>query len=495
MATPTLVQAVATGMSSFTHGYVFNYGSPNNDDCNTWNMSLPNNTLASNLLVVVILSTEPTAGAWGVTDNKSNTWTAGPTYTDTTNGNLISAFYCAGSTAGVNLLTFTLTSSGTAQGVCALFSEWYNVATSAALDGSNHNNGTSASWTAGSITPTVSGDLLLSFAEQVTAADPWNQTITAMTGGTWSLLQAQRQLGYASQFEVYNSTTAINPTITAGASTGFIALCMAFKSAAAGTAPTAVPRVVARHTFFVDSTSSVVEQVPCFGNLLVACWDGYADSTTSNTVSLADSHSNTWTSRGSSASPGSTPGTIQILDTDAATTTVGGTTTITITVSGNAAYECMLRVHDIQAPLSSGNFDSTAGAQTASGTQTIFGNLATVSITPTTSNGLVITAVQIGYGTLSGLVSPPAGSFSDISVIPVDTSWATTDSLDENNGWGHTYNTGVSPITYTWACNQYLTDAIGSWSSMAAAYKGAAVIIPEIAEYPFPGFPQTLLAM
>lgn len=495
MATPTLVQAVATEMSSWTHGYVFNYGSPNNDDCNTWNMSLPNNTLASNLLVVGILSAQPTAGAWGVTDNKSNTWTAGPTYTDTTDGNMISAFYCAGSTAGVNLLTFALTSSGMAQGVSAVFSEWCNVATSAALDVSNHNTGTSASWTAGSITPTVSGDLLWSFAAQVTAADPWNQTMTAMTGGTWSLLQANRSIGYASQFEVYNSTTAINPTITAAASVGFIALCMAFKSAAAGTAPTAVPRVVARHAFFVDSTSSIMQQVPCFGNLLVACWDGYANTTTSNTVSLADSHSNTWTSRGSITGPGSSPGSCQLLDTDAATTTVGGTTTITITVSGGAAYECMLRVHDIQAPLSSGNFDSTAGAQTASGTQSTFGNLATVSITPSTSNGLVITEVQIATGTISGFVSPPAGSFSDISVIPVDTSWATTDSLDENNGWGHTYNSSTSAITYTWAYNQYSTDAAGSWSAVAAAYKGTAAIVPEIAEYPFPGFPQTLLAM
>lgn len=160
MATPTLVQHVSTantGLPSF-FGVAGTGGIASQFD-----FRLPNPALAGNCLILGV-----TASA-GITistptDDGGNTWTAGPTATDSTNHQQGAIFYALNVVAGTRHITIPFSSflaPTRGDTFCAVkCSEFFNVALSAASDGSNGNANSGTSWTAGSFTPTTNGDLI-----------------------------------------------------------------------------------------------------------------------------------------------------------------------------------------------------------------------------------------------------------------------------------------------------------------------------------------------
>jgi hypothetical protein len=108
-------------------------------------------------------------------------------------------------------------------------------------------------------------------------------------------------------------------------------------------------------------------------------------------------------------------------------------------------------------------YDSTAGRPTASGNQAVEGPLTTVTIIPSTPNGLIITQTGVDAHTLTG-VTP--GNFLASEPTPdIDTG-----GIDNNNGWALYYNPGPGPVTFTYTTK---SGAVSAWASIAVAFKSA----------------------
>src|SRR6266704_3468180 len=119
MATPTLVQ----------HKYL----SSTQENGNTFKITLPNPSLggsatqgdSSNNLLVLSFTADAGAAISSITDDKSNTWTAGPTANSTFANTKL--YYAAGAAQGTTVITIVFTAT---QGQFhAEVTEYYNVAT------------------------------------------------------------------------------------------------------------------------------------------------------------------------------------------------------------------------------------------------------------------------------------------------------------------------------------------------------------------------------
>src|SRR5215469_5486210 len=142
-AVPTLVQHVATGMDRWP--------------VTTLAINLPNPAGGGNALILGV-QFKSVGSISSVSDNKSNKWVAGPTVVNTAYSQQMSLYYCLNAIGGTQNITVTFSGLQSTPGFPqAVVSEFYNVATAAALDGSAGN---ASSLSPGTITTTVSGDLI-----------------------------------------------------------------------------------------------------------------------------------------------------------------------------------------------------------------------------------------------------------------------------------------------------------------------------------------------
>lgn len=255
---------------------------------NAFKFTLPNNTLASNCLIMAL--TYPSAvTSVTITDNIGNTWPATPTVSVTDSGNsaIFAVFILLGATAGVNVITVTF--NAVQFGVHAAFQEWYNIATASALDTSNSINVNDVSanlgvggnrlyqLTGAPISPTTNGDLIMQFGrctDQGGAEVPG--TVNFMLPlAPFSLVQADNVMGYFCQTWVQPLAAAINPVsqvhIPAPPS-DWNAIVVALKSANAGTAPSSTAaRIVGVSHFSIPTTPNVTstynQQFPTMGTM------------------------------------------------------------------------------------------------------------------------------------------------------------------------------------------------------------------------------------
>jgi hypothetical protein len=124
---------------------------------------LPEPTQGGNAIVLGFISNNSGNPTWTVSDDKSNSWNLASSTTDSS-GNIISVYYALSVVPGTHMLSVK-SSAQTTGYLTVTASEYYNVALSSALDTSHCNAGSnSTSITAGSITPTASGDLLWQWA-------------------------------------------------------------------------------------------------------------------------------------------------------------------------------------------------------------------------------------------------------------------------------------------------------------------------------------------
>ena len=499
MATPTLVQSVMTGADNQTGPF-----SPTP----TLKITLPNATLGSNLLVLALqYDTGFTAASTTVTDNISNTWVRlnSTTYVGDAGSVQFEIWYVVGATAGVTAVTAAFTAGGgNTSKIQGHFSEWYNVATTSALDSSSHNTGTGTSspYSVGSYTVT-SGDLVLTYGYDEGQGSGILTKFTA--GSNASLMGADINSGGGSasgapcgviaEYQIAVSSGSLNPGFsTSGNTTDWYgSISVAFKSAAAGTAPSLVPRIVAvQHQYLgAVSTGSTHPmqnnlQFPCpsSGNLLV----GLFNDDTIYLSALTDSASNSWqlpsTARAVNInSPGVTG---QIVYASAATcaptlATLAFTYNASIT-SGNpfimlvAVTGAATSAFDVAA--------ATTGVHNSSGATT------TVSITPTTTGGIVFAVLGVVNNDVN-VVSVSGQTVILDSVVDAalnDGNTTGASSLDEDNGYAHVYNTTTSAKTFVWTATTGGTNAgIGQWAAAAIAFKAASAAAPGIPiEWPMP---------
>ncbi len=402
---PTLVQHVAGGMD--------------NQFATTLSVRLPNGAGAGNCLILGVRF-NGSGSVSSVTDDMGNSWQPGPSVLNSsfTPSTRVSLYYALNVASGTQKITITFSGLGGGSYPAfpqAVVSEFYNIVSASALDGSSSS---SNSRTTGSITPTIAGDLVYEWGVDVSATDP-NYGIqfngTSITAGTgFTLLSADLQTGSADQYKVQSTTGSITPTFTASGTDTWAAVAMALKACACGTPPPNGIRIVhVQHTMIAwpGHSSPVTLQFPSSGNLLVGLFTG----TIAFIGTITDSGGNTWTSAAS------TPGDVNIANTSAqivyAANATTGPTLGSIATTLNPACssgDCNLILYDVTGAAAS-PFDK---ATTATGDQQAFGNVTMASLTPATANELIFHVASIDFHTINGAVG--AGYVLDSMVNTFD---------------------------------------------------------------------------
>jgi hypothetical protein len=294
---------------------------------------------------------------------------------------------------------------------------------------------------------------------------------------------ADLQVGSCDQYYVQPTAGAISPSFTPSGSATWGSLAIALKAASAGTAPGSGIRIVhVQYTLIGSLTTGsnaapLPLQFPSSGNLLVGVFN-YVQI-----ASVSDSAGNTWSCPAALLSEGANNGQYAQIVYAANASTSPNLSGITLTLSngssGGQTYQSFLVLYDVAGAATS-PYDT---GSTANGQQTSNGDLTTVSITPSTSNGLVFGEVEIGFQTINGLVGP--GYILDSVVNTQDDDnpggpGTQNSSLDEDNGCGHVYNANIDELNFEWTYNYSLSGGGGGevgaeyWAAVAAAFEAPA---------------------
>lgn len=469
MAVPTFVQCKLTNSTRAPGSFPFT----------AFHFMLPELVLANNCVILAFVyninSGTPTIA---ITDDQSNSWGAATVSADDATNNMhMKVWVLPNVPAGTHAVVLTLTGGdgGYGQLFCA---EEYNVATASVVDGapSSINSSGTTTWAPGSITTTVDGDVIYTFVKDSGGLGPYTN-FTPGTGAT--LLVADSFNGFAIQRQVQATAGAITPGITApgGATGAFIACGIALKAAAAGTAPTAVPRILKEVWLnAADGTAtSFNQQFPTLGDAIHVGWVGAPGvaATPRPMTNVTDTAGNSY-----AVTPG--VGGIQSGTANHAyslATQPNAANRVTISVLADNLSTAV--IHDV---LGGGlYYDRIANAN---GLQADGGNLTTVSIVPSVPGGIVFVATGINAGALRDLIG--TGYQTEHPWTPEEDGGA--NQLREDNGWGHTKPTDLTTKTFTYAHSRTgVGNGAQDWASQALSLIPTP---PRAYTYDFSTFPK-----
>ena len=431
---------------------------------------LPEPSQSGNTIIVGVIVNNN--GTFSISDDKGNSYSLVKSVVDS--NNMYVAIYKASNVAvGTRMLDFHRTVNG-AHNAAMSISEYYNVG---ATDGSNCNAGSSSTTiTAGSITPTATGDLLWQWAPNGNDGGGLPASVSSFTAGsqasiTWQFLGTDLYDGSASQAGIYNSTSAINPTFTSGTAQNFTSCAVALKAAAAGTAPTATFRILhmlhQQHPTGAPNPFTV--QFPTSGNLVVNSYVGGG----SNITSISSTPPNSWSGTGTAVGNETITALTQIYY--AANASTSNSMTLSVTRNDNSRDGTFM-LYDVTGAASS-PFDRDSGGQTANQTSQV-SSFTTCSgcLTPSVTNDLIIANAAWNFCTGVG-ANAPSGSLFDAAT---DTGNGVDgpESVDQNNGWLHYYDPNANPVTVTWAMACGST-AESEWAGRVAAFKSGGSVVQE----------------
>src|SRR5579859_220254 len=445
----------SNGVPTFAENHVSGSSTQGNP-VSSYILRLPNPSLAGNCIVVGFQYADTSGVTPSVEDDKGNTYS---TPIQTSDGRqVVNLSYALNVAPGAQKITITFSGTSPAY-VSGLATEFYNVAPSSAIDGQTGNSGNGTTVSAGSFTPATSGDLIYQYAVQDSTSAPpmgsWTQG-----PNPWQLLSADLLDGAAAQYQVQASAAAITPTLTMAPAQGFTSVAIALRPASAGTPPPPGIRVVrVQHNSVQAYTSSPLHlQFPSTGNLLVVSWIGVPGH---DLTGVTDGNNNAYLSTGPAFGYGLS-GDNQIYYAAGATTrttlTGPNLSTTGTDISGSTAV-----LFDVRGAATS-PYDMTAGRATASGNLSTAGSVPAATLSPSTTNGLVISSIGIDSTTIVG-VSP--GNF--LSTVPSPVS--SPNCVSQNNGWALFYNSTAGPNTFIWTPQGGPVD---NWASIAVAFIAAA---------------------
>ncbi len=450
-ARPTLVQNLST------------YTNRDSEMGNDFIINLTNPTLANNCLILALTNAYTSTRTITVSDDKGNMWTRGPHIDFVANTETTTIFYALGVATGTQKITIHFDAS--IFNVHATVSEWYNIATVAAANGSTAAFDVASPISPGSFTPgnndANGGNLIYHHAIAIPGSGSLGNLTSIVSGITagagFTLASANRQLASISQYAVQTTAAPMNPTLTVAQGSGadhFNTIAIAFKAAAAGTAPAARGIRVQnmQHTFHPWPGSSTVS-LPSAGNLLALTAPVNTGQDAITTVT--DSKGNTWTKLAGESleSPqvwyavNATPGSDLTISFDVDNGT--GIIVIAWDIAGAST-----------APLD--NFTEATGAQASAGDDITSAPV----ITPTTADGLVI-------GLLNHYTGPPTSMIGTGYVADHIFYAGQTDAsmMDMGDGTAHIYNIDTSPLTFDW--HQTSHPPTSGWFAIAVAFKAA----------------------
>jgi hypothetical protein len=457
-AVPTLVQHVASGMDRYP--------------INTLTIQLPNPVRASNCLILGVQFNSAGSVA-SVTDDKGNNWIAGPTATNVSFSKRMNLYYALNAIDGTQTIRVNFGGLSSTPGFPqAVVSEFYNVATANAFDGSAASP---TSRTAGTITTTAPGDLIYEWGASLSSSDinggAFNGTsITAGTGFT--LLSADLQVGSGDQYQIQSSAGPITPTFSASGSAVWGSVAIALKSATAGTAPPPGIRIIhLQHTLLQavraqNRPEPIVMQFPSSGNLLVGLYNAAGPFATN----VIDALGNIW-SLPESAKIRDDNGVVSAQIVYAANAqTSPNLIGITVSITETGVGDMMFNLYDVTGATAL-PFDL---ATTSQGDNETFTPHTTGTITPRTTNGLVLHVNSIDYHQESGMMSPIGGAFDTVTN---DLESPDVSTLDMDNAYAHIYNSTTNQVdfTFTSCCVQ---QGVGPWAGATVAFKGTGNATP-----------------
>jgi hypothetical protein len=397
-----------------------------------------------------------------VTDDIGNSYTIEETYFDAADGQSVGIAAAFNIAAGARVISLCFDSDpGTF--VQPMATEFDNVI---GIDGAGSaTNGTGTAASPGSMSATVSGDLIY----QVAVSLSFNQssfTASTQSGVTWNLLSADLMDGLAGQYGVDSSTGAINPTISMGTSQNWISAAILLKPGSSGSVPSGLRIVHLIHENIPNSSSSggtgnpfpnpLSLTFPSSGNLLVEMIGGGNASET--VTGMTDTNRNTWTQAGS---PFVIAGNDTVQSFYAGNASASSNLGLTLNWTG-AQGEFTIFLYDVTGAASS-PFDVTAGA---TGDQTVAGNLMMpFTITPVTSNEIIFSQVIWDNNTGTGIV----GQLFDTNTFSGE-SLSGPEPVDQNNGWGHVITTSPTPVSFVWTALP-INLPVANWAGNAVAFK------------------------
>ncbi len=429
-----------------------------------YHFQLPNLTTAGNALVVSFtFDGNPTPS---VSDDKGDSFSTQVNFYDSADTQSIGIATAFNIAAGARVVSvcFNADPGGYVQ---PMATEFDNVIGIDVAGSGSKGSGTSV--TAGSLTPTTSGDL----AYQVAFSLSVNQSSFAagsQSNISWNLLSADLLDGWAAQFGLYNSTSAINPTLSMGTSQKWISAAVLLKTGSSGAVPSGMRIVHLVHENIPEHTDAggtgnpfpnpTTVQFPSSGNLLVAMiGGGYLACTV---TSVADSNNNAWAQAGATQIQAGNDVTQAFY---AGNATTSGSLTLTVHWSATDG-DFTFFLYDVTGAAAS-PLDTTGGA---TGAQSNAGNLTMpFTITPAGAGELLFTEIIWDYNTGSGLSG--SGWLFDTNTFSGE-SQSGPEPIDQNNGWGHYITTSNASIPITWV-PMYSGLPTGNWSSVAVAFKPA----------------------
>ena len=400
-----------------------------------------------------------------ITDDKSNTWVVDKQQIDTTNNQGVYIAHALNVVAGTRYVYVSPSADSTNFSGAAL--QFNNCTALDAVSAGSSGSGTTV--TAGNISPSVSGDIVVQFSAN--SYDRNNFPVsTSFTPGsqsniTWALAAADVLDGLAVQWGVYSSTSTFNPSMTE-APGGFNSVAIALKTGAAGTAPSAGIRVVGiqHNDVWEGGPTTMPLQWPTRGNLLVALVT--TGKTTYYLNSITGSNGNTW-------QPAMSTVTCNVVDSyygdigqvyyvPNATPSNSATLTLNWNATGDNGGHGIVVLYDI-AGAAAAPLDQAASL---CGNQGTAGNMATITITPTAPNELVIGDTGVAYNTMTGALN---GVLADMSYYSGETLSGPS-PVDENDATGaHYYSPNTNPVTFTWTELDGSTPAEG-WAAQALSF-------------------------
>ena len=460
-AVPTMIYSTAVPLA-VPSGSAWGGASPCGQNVVCYRIPLPEPTVAGTTLVMAFgYDSTSSNQVFSVTDNKSNSWVLDVT-SAASNNKTMRMYRASNVAAGTTTINVQL-NSGSQNGYWnALIGEFYNVGT---LDGSSCSSGSSASISAGNISPAQSGDLIF----QAKYSASLSKQTSSFTQGlqpniTWSLASQLLGDGAADQYGVYSSTVPVNPTFTQATSDSYISCAVALTAASSGAAATTIPRVVHQEHDAMPKNAAnpwhvgLVVDVPNSAVFL-----SYVGNDSITSVSSVPAPNVGWTPSG--ADFNGLNGHNHVNYYCAQWTTPPGAVTLSInrSASSNDSINMIYVVQNATC-----NVDADSGGQANS--QGSSGPLTTCSncLTPTKPNDFIMGNGGQAFCTATGLSSPSGGIF--------DSAWFTGNTIDgptqtdENNFWMHfTNGSSLSPftITFTESCDF----AQGDWAGRVAAYQ------------------------
>jgi hypothetical protein len=459
VASPALIQHVASSANPVGLGIAGN----------NFKIPLPNAILAGDALVLGI--TYPHGKRIIISDTLGQTWPAASITKDAGPGGYVARIYVlCNSLGGVETITVGWAGEKSLP-FNYVVSEFNNIATSSCVNGKKGRaaifpTSPTALIDPGSFTPRSNnnangGNMIWNYT--ALAAEANGNPTNWAPGTSFTLLDgdiawtSDQGFPHASQWYIQSTLAAVEPTMTSTGDTvdPYNSVSVALKVASTGgTMPSGIHINKIIHQTSNAFTNNQVWNLllPTTGNLRVLAFP--AASSLIDITSVTDSDGSTW-----SLADDAGGGAAQIWY--AVNRPANPSLTVSVHISGSSGT-ASARFFDVQGAAVA-PFDVSAGVG--------FTNCSTMrriddqpTITPSTTNGLVIATMGIGTGPGLGLTSPAAG-FWDLTTYSGETD---LDLMENADAVGHFYNPDTTTESWNWTITPISNDEC---NSEAVAFK------------------------